>query len=623
MCGFIGQIDSQLESNLRKRAEKTAHRGPDETTHTQFGKLEIFFFRLSIIGVENGRQPFVSDSEGVLTAVNGEVYNYRQLREELEYEGIRFASQSDSEVVHWGFIKWGLKVFERLEGMFAAAIYEREANRITLARDRLGKKPLYWKKLNGNLYFSSELSALVDPQSPLSGQLIAEYLSTDSISWHPSSDSAVNCVPAATWIQVDDLGENSEQFWDLEQAVLAQRRFHRSRASWLSGFEKVLHDSVEARTMSDVPIGVFLSGGRDSKLIAAAASRYRKIERAYTLKFDSPSFDEVSGAASFARELGLDHELVDASIESIAEAWGDYRNQIDEPVADAGILGELLLARHARESTKVVLTGDGGDELMLGYQHVVAHSLANSPVALLAAKTAAKLAVPFVRAQEDKYFSLGFVLDRFLRGAGESDLLMRDLLWRASFSPEESFELLAKPYSFRPPDLYNALALQVPDPGLFNDWRDRWSFLYLRTYLREVILKKVDRATMRFGVEARNPLLDRRVVEYSLSMPPSIRRSFFHSKKPLDYCLKRLVPTAQILSAKHGMGIPLVRLMKGPLCAEIRALADEDFLAHQEIFRPQSVSALISAFSNAPELYARKIWSLLVFQSWWKNHFKY
>lgn len=618
MCGFAGHL-SLDDSTRWGDPSRILHRGPDETTVQTFGDVEVVFCRLAINAVSNGKQPFISDKDGLLTVVNGEIYNHIDLRKELSGLGVVFVTESDAEVVHWGFYHWGVRTFEKLEGMFAVAIYERTGNRLTFARDRLGKKPLYWLESGSNISFASELGALRLPPGSFSPTMLADYMLTDSVDWDMHELAPVNSLPGGHWAQIGAGGKKRGSFWNLEEAVAGHRIVSRSGKEWQEGFLSVLTESVSQRLMSQVPVGAFLSNGQDSKLVTAVASQLGVIDFAFTLQFDELSFDESVEARAFARHLGIPHEVVKADIESLAEIWELYREGIDEPVADSAILGEMLLARAAGPKTKVVLTGDGGDEILLGYQHVQAHGVAAIPGALSVVRFLLGQMRPLLSVSKDKYFSAGFVVDRFLRGANESDLVRRDLAWRASFTEDQVKSMVKNLDGEEVNKIYRATASLIPVREEFQSWEDRWSFLYLRSYLPQVILRKVDRATMRFGVEARSPLLDRAVVEYALAMPTRHKRGLLSPKRPISYGLKQTADVPAGKSRKHGMGVPLVTLLRGPLHPEVSDLADPEFLVEQGLFFPKAVEALVSSFREAPQAHVREIWSLLVFQNWWRR----
>lgn len=619
MCGFAGHVSVTQDFTAWVDSSAISHRGPDQTVFEKLGNLHLHFFRLAINGVLNGKQPFINHEGGFLTAVNGEIYNHANLRLELEALGASFLTDSDAEVVHWGFLLWDVEIFERLEGMFAVVVYEKAADRLTFARDRFGKKPLYWAVKDENVTFASELGALRIPRLNVTPSILATYMLTDAVAWEDEKKCQIHSLPGGHWAQLQNGKAIVRSYWDLEEAVIAQRSTVRSRREWHEGFLELVSKSVSQRLMSEVPVGLFLSDGKDSKLIAALACELGSLDFAYTLEFEESSFDESSEAARFAKQLHIPHEMVPASIDNLASVWEEYSGWIDEPVADSAILGELLLARAAGPNTKVVLTGDGGDETLLGYQHVIAHQIAEIPGALAALRNLLTLIQPFLSTSKNKYFSAGFVVDRFIRGAGEPDLLKRDLAWRASFSEVQTRALIKDLAEEDVTNVYETMKARSPKSGAFLGWQDQWAFLYVRDYLHHVILRKVDRATMRFGVEARSPLLDREVVEYALAMPAKYKKSFLSTKLPIDYALGKILGPRISRGKKHGMGIPLIGLFQGPLRREVLDLHSPDFLVEQGLFIPRAVDALVQSFQKSPQTHVREIWSLLVFQNWWKN----
>lgn len=622
MCGFAGfcrRNDDNL--NFPHRAHEVEHRGPDSSRRVKLGNLDLFFFRLAINGLDNGDQPFVSEEIGLVTAVNGEIYNHLSLRSELEALGARFSTESDAEVVHWGFAKWGTQVFAKLEGMFAVFIYDAPKDQVTFARDRLGKKPLYWMTIERGIQFGSELGSLDIEASSISSRDVHEYFLTDGISWLSRKPKTPQTLRGGSWVQINSDGIHEESFWDPKRE--AHQRGHKleSRADWLRGFVEVLQESVEDRMMSEVPVGSFLSNGKDSKLVSLLASRTGKLERTFTLKFDVETYDESAGARDFAKLIGVENHPVSAGLHDLGEAWIALKESLDEPYADPAILGELLLAREAATRTKVVLTGDGGDEILLGYQHVRAHLLAEQPLFRTLSGTLLRSLKPLFSEKTDRYFSNGFIVDRFLRGSHLGDLVERDLAWRVNLNPVQIPSLLAHYDTQIVEEIYEEYQNLCRTGSSKADWRDSWVHLYLSSYLPMVILKKVDRATMRYGVEARSPLLDRKVVEFSLAMPHKMKSTLFQQKLPVAFALKSLLGEESVPSRKHGMGIPLATLLRGPLAGDVQRLDDREMIYFQGIFNYGGVRDLLSRFFEAPSREARAIWSLLVFQNWWAKRF--
>lgn len=619
MCGFYGQIGDLPFSYVINSESEIAHRGPDQAARIKFGEGTFSFFRLAINGLQNGMQPFVDEKNQLLTVVNGEIYNHLELRSELENLGARFRTNSDAEAVHLGYIFWGSDVFKKLEGMFSVGIYEASKGSVTLARDRLGKKPLYFRRQGQNVSFSSELGALPLETSEINRRLLVEYFLGDAMSWESSNESEIRSVPPASWTCISGGEEQTVRYWNLEEAIHKQQLSIKKNRDWLEAYHLSLRSSVGERLMSEVPCGVFLSGGMDSQIVTAMASRLGKIEKAYTLEFKNHSFDESRAAAHFADEMGIKHDKVVASLDSLAEMWALHKNTIDEPVADPAILAQMLLARAAQDETKVVLTGDGGDETLLGYQHVLAHSLVQSQIVKTLLSFGVRLLQPFLQTNRDAYFTPSFIAERFLRGADEQDLVVRDFSWRGSFESASILELIP---GLREAEVENFFEFRTRSMQRLSNsdaWQDQWSVLYLTNYLPLVILRKVDRATMRFGVEARNPLLDRKVVEVALAMPSRFRKTLTTPKAPLVYSFEKTLGYRPKKIKKHGMGIPLASLLTGPLSQDLASLRDDDFFYEHEILNRDKVVTLLRDFEKNPVIRARQVWSLIVFHAWWNR----
>lgn len=619
MCGFVGRVSLNFEQNrMSSRAlDLIRHRGPDDQVRYQTESLDLFFARLSIVDLEGGRQPFVDPETGVVSVVNGEIYNHEDLRLQLSKLGYRFASLSDAEVVLWGFKHWRNGVFKRLRGMFAIAIYEPDSGDLVLARDALGKKPLYWRRTPMAIDFGSEVAALEPGLAGCVGIHASEYFATDAVAWDGNCECGVTQVAEGGYVVLGRSGQTRrEQFWNFDQEIVIRRNGGITQQKPLDTFCRLLENSTRDRMMSDVPVGIFLSNGLDSQLIATVARKVGNLDRSYTLSFEEQSFDESESAAEFSEALGIPNQSVSASLEDLAEVWETYRDSIDEPFADSAILGEMLLARAASQHTKVVLSGDGGDELFLGYQHVQAHRaqvMLGGRISGL--NTLASFAVPRLRPQGTSYFSPIFVLERLSRGSAEPDLVARDLAWRVAFDPDRQSKLL-RGYSEAREDFVTKLREQLPNSPSLSSWADQWSFLYLKTYLRDIILRKVDRATMRFGVEARSPLLERDLVTFALSLPSQQKSSLVNPKPLIREAMARIGGSPPRRRKKHGMGMPLASLLTGPLAAELNTTLHPDKIEAEGLFDPVAVNALIKEFRLAPSLRAREIWAFLVFSVW-------
>ena len=620
MCGFAGVALSRNPASVSKWAtDSILHRGPDEQDSNFTDSHGVFFARLAIVGIKTGRQPFVDSESRTVVSVNGEIYNHEVLRKELEDRGFSFETDSDGEVVLWGYLAWGTEIFSRLEGMFAVAIFDARSQALVLGRDPIGEKPLYWRREVEGIQYCSEAGGLMPSLSGFSSRQLHRYLLSDSLGWGREYGSEVENVRPGTHVTLTKNSCHEEAFYELPEINRSFVFSPKMRDRSIRRLREALERSTHARLMSDVPVGVFLSGGVDSQLVTAIASRVGGIECAYTLKFQRDSFDESSEAIGFADGLGLPVKVVDASVDSLADVWTVLKDTIDEPFADSAILPQMLLAREAATSTKVVLSGDGGDELFMGYQHVVAHQIYASRLTANLVHASANVVAKSGVFRNDDYFSGKFKVERLVRAGGLRNLVRRDLSWRSAHTAEMASSLLPA-FDFREVDEeYARIESELLNPRQPVDWRSDWTRLYLRGYLPEIILRKVDRATMRFGVESRPPLLDRNVIAEVLALPMNHRYTPFRPKALPTDLLRSYIPKASRSRRKHGMGIPLTDLLSGPLKPDVSYFLGRDFIEHQGLFSSDAVAKLRTSFEGDGLSLSRAVWSLLIFQAWWER----
>ena len=620
MCGFAGTAFSSGAPDVPEWARSSiAHRGPDDSQTLSTVGHCVHFARLAIVGLSSGQQPFYDPKTRTVVSVNGEIYNHALLRRQLERFGFSFSSASDGEVVLWGYLLWGTEIFSRLDGMFAIAIFDSRSETLVLGRDRIGEKPLYWRRANHGVHYCSEAGGLMQTLAGFSVKQLHHYFIADALGWGQEYDSEIENVVPGTFVRITRDSSDEESYFDFPEANHKVRFGPKARQDSFQRIKDVLERSTASRLMSEVPVGVFLSGGVDSQLVTAVASRVGTIECAYTLRFHRESFDETHLAVDFADRLGIPVKVVNASVEDLAEAWSIMKDSIDEPFADSAILPQMLLAREAAGRTKVVLTGDGGDELFMGYQHVRAHQVFSNKLLGALANQTAKIISSGKSIQSDEYFSMGFKVDRLLRARGIHNLVRRDLIWRAATTPALAASILPSFDAQMADEEYRRVESSLINLEESLDWRSDWTSVYLRGYLPEIILRKVDRATMRFGVEARPPLLDPTMVCEVLSLPRNHRYTPHRPKALLTDILRSYVPGMPMYRKKHGMGIPLSGLLSGPLQADLSFFLGPSFIREQGLFSPEGVLELNSAFSAAPPIWARAVWSLLIFQVWWQR----
>ena len=587
---------------------KLVHRGPDSEGTFLEGSVGIAARRLSIIDLETGDQPLANEDGSVRVAQNGEIYNYRELRAELVAKGHRFASHGDTEVIAHLYEEYGLDFAARLRGMFALAIWDAREQRLVLARDRFGIKPLYYREEAEELRFASELRAL--PRGEVDPEALEAYL-------------AFNFVPApySIFSGTFKLPPGHLLVWEKGQARLD--RFARPRPVDASELRKEsaetlaeelrarMRDSVRAHLVSDVPVGVFLSGGVDSSLLAAlAAEESAEPLRTFTIGFQERSFDETAGARKVAERYATNHrELVlrpepELLMRALAEAF-------DEPFADSSALPTYLVSQLAAEDVKVCLSGEGGDELFGGYYTYSADLLAArfGPLARLARPFAELLPSSSAR------ISFDYKAKRFTRSA-HLPPLERHHGWKEIFAPDLRAELRGSRSSFDPVDLLRARFAETEGAEPLARLQD----IDLGIPLVDDLLTKTDRSSMAHSLEARVPFLDTAVTGLALALPRRLKVSGLKKKILLRRAAEPLLPPEVVHGKKRGFSIPAAAWLRGELEPFAREVLAPDVLRRQGFFAPEVVAGLLDRHVARKEDLSRQLWGLLAFTLWYEGH---
>jgi asparagine synthase (glutamine-hydrolysing) len=622
VCGITGVFHrrgGEPDSGVVWRMnESLRHRGPDSGGLRRSGPAVLAMRRLSILDITGGEQP-MSDPTGRHTLVyNGEAYNFAELRAEMEGKGIRFRTRSDTEVVLQVLARWGPEGLARVNGMFALALWDSGEGRLLLARDRLGKKPLYYRLTPEVLIFGSELRALrlhPDVPSTLSAAALARYLVLEYVPTPLSILEGVRKLEPGTWLEVGEEGERQGRFWEPPFRAAAGERAAPEEGGEPGRFRELFGDAVAKRLVADVPVGVLLSGGIDSSAVAAAAVRWGggKV-RTFTVGFRDPSFDESAHARRVAAALGTDHHEEVFAPEDALELVPRLAEIADEPLGDASLLPTTLLSAFARRHVKVALGGDGGDELFAGYPTYLAHRAA--PLYRALGPLGPWLVAPAVRALPTSYrnFSLDFRLKRFVRGAHRPNP-DRHILWMGSFAPEELADVLQPDVLARAGDPMAEVRARWGETDGGPGW-DRARRLDVLTYLRDDILVKTDRASMSRSLEVRSPFLDYRIVEWAEGLPPSVRMPLGRGKAILREALKDLLPRETLERPKKGFGIPVGRWLRGPLRPLMDELLDPGALRKEGLLRPEGVSPIVRAHLSGRRDERKKLWTLLALRLW-------
>jgi len=565
MCGLAGFVGAGDRDDLTRMTAALAHRGPDGQGLFQDPQHPVFLGhrRLSIIDIEDGAQPMSSADGRIVVVFNGEIYNHAELRRELEAKGHVFRTDhSDTEVLVHGWHQWGTELPSRLNGMFAFAVWDREQRRLFLARDRFGEKPLYWAQVGGRLLFASELTALaghagltpeIDPMA-VRKLLAYGFIPSPVAYW-----KGCRKLPGGSWLLygVDDGSLRQGDFWRFRiepgLAITEKQAVEQLRDLIIS--------AVQRRLMSDVPLGIFLSGGVDSSGVAAAAARLvgGGAVKTFAIGFTEPSYDESAHARRMADYLGTEHH---ADILTMARAQALIPNvlgRLDEPMGDPSLLPTFLLCRFASQHVKVALSGDGGDELFAGYDTFAALKIARLYRALIRGplhQGARKLVELLPKSSRNMSFD--FKCRRALTGIGSPAELWHPL-WLGPLEPAAMAELFEERVETE--ELYSE-ALEVWRGSNAPSVMDRSLEFYSRLYLQDNILTKVDRAAMMNGLEVRSVFLDNDLVDFVRQLPHELKYRGGIRKYVLKKALAGLVPEDILTRKKKGFGIPLMDWLK-------------------------------------------------------------
>jgi asparagine synthase (glutamine-hydrolysing) len=634
MCGIAGFMDlerrsgtQELEALGRAMAATLSHRGPDASGVWSDAEAGVVLghTRLSIVDLSPaGAQPMVSSCGTCVVTYNGEIYNAADLRPELEARGRRFKGHSDTEVLVEAIAEWGVRAtVERLIGMFAFAVWDRRTRTLSLVRDRLGIKPLYWGRQNGRVVFTSELKTFeVLPawQPELDRDALAAYM---RLAYVPAPHSIYRGIhklePGHIATIAADGQVEDATFWSVEEAA------ERGKASQLDlgdaeacdALESLLGDAVGRRLVADVPLGAFLSGGIDSSAIAAMMrAKSNAAVRTYSIGFKEEGFDEAPHARAVAAHLGTEHTELYVSPREAQEVIPSLPVIYDEPFADSSQIPTYLLSKLTRQHVTVALSGDGGDELFAGYTR---HRFA---------RMASKVPAPLGRALA---CSLGVagpaLLDRLFNvlPARHRPRLAADKMYKAaglfSAGGESSYRGLVSAWDMPETIVRHAQEAKGPifDAGIARalpDPLDRMQYLDTITYLPDDILTKVDRASMAVALEVRVPILDHRIVEFSWRLPSRFKMRHGKGKWLLRQVLYRHVPKALVERPKTGFAMPIGSWLRGPLRAWAEELLSDKRLAEGGLLNPAPIRARWQEHIEGKRNWHASLWTVLMFQAW-------
>jgi asparagine synthase (glutamine-hydrolysing) len=607
VCGIYGVVSASPLRHpevLDGMGESLRHRGPDGRAVLTSPYAAIGTERLRIIDLhERADQPFASPDGEVWLQANGEIYNSAEIRS--RYPAYPFRSSSDIESVLPLYLERGAHAVEQLDGMFGLAIWDNRRRVLLLARDRAGEKPLFYRRAAGEIAFASEIQCLLrypGVSRELDRRAIAAYLELGYVPEPLTPFQSIRRVPAGAWMQFSENGEEVVRYWRPEEIAIQPIE---PRAA-IAETRRLIEAAVARQVRADVPVGVFISGGLDSAILATLASREIGLDRVHTFSaaFAERSYDESAEAAVIARRMRTRHLTVPADEPALREALIRVTAGLAEPLADPAILPTFLLARAAREQVKVILSGEGADELFGGYPTYIGHRLAPAysrlPSILRMPLRRAVLALP----PSPRKVTLEFLLKRFVTAA-EMPWIERHLTWFGTGLPAAQISHLDhEPLASE----YQSLAQRDSVSGAM--------LLDYRSYLRDNLLVKVDRATMLSSVEARAPYLDRDVTAFALALGPEIRVRGLTTKWVLKKAAEAWLPRDVIHRRKRGLSVPVASWINRGLRSEADRLLEPGRLRRRGLLREERVSELLAAHRSGRANHARPLWALLMLEYW-------
>lgn len=600
-----------------------SHRGPDDSGVYVKGAAALGHRRLSIIDLKTGHQP-MSSGDGRLTIVyNGEVYNFLEIKTSLLGKGYKFSTNSDTEVVLRAYEAYGEDCVKHFNGMFAFAIWDSSKKTLFLARDRFGKKPLYYTARGNQFVFGSELKAVLRHPAvrrEIDIQSVSKYLAYEYVPSPNSIFKNIHKLEAGSRLTVDDGAIRMDRYWDL--SIRRAGKFDPKEAA--PKVYELLKESVRKRLVSDVPLGVFLSGGIDSSAVVCMMAEHMdpKDIKTFSIGFKEKSFDESPDARRVAAHFGTDHheKILDPRV--MLDVFPKIIDLLDEPFADSSIIPTYLVSQFTREHVTVALGGDGGDELFLGYPSFIAHKI-DGLFGLIPARLKqlpVKLFMRCARPSND-YMSAYFKAMRFCRGLAFPEDV-RHQAWIGSFTPPEQEALLKCGR-----ELLKEIDVYSTTRRFFENAKDlgpldRAIYIYVKTYMTDDILAKVDRASMANSLEVRAPFLDTEFTDYVTAIPTEFKLKGFTTKWILKEALKNKLPELNIGKRKQGFAVPVAKWMKEDLNSLLMEAFARKKIEREGIFDHRYIDNLIKEFLSNKNDTRKEIWALFMFEMWYDKWMK-
>ena len=634
MCGIAGicQVDAspltpEAGQWVKAMTDRMSHRGPDGEGQWSSGPVCLGHRRLSIIDLSGGGQPMHSADGQMTVTFNGEIYNYAELKEQLIALGGQFQTSSDTEVILEGYRIWGPDCLARFDGMFAFALWDNQQRRLFCARDRFGKKPFFYTVQHGRLYFASELTGIEQLRHlslTMNPQAVMRYLAYEYVPTPHSVYTEVQSLPPSHMLLLQDGNLSISRYWDMPMPDESDKRSDNELCEEL---RFLLSRAVRRRMVSDVPLGVFLSGGIDSSIVAGLMARQSSTAiKTFSIGFSEASYDESRYARIVAKAFATDHHERVLSAEECADTLPGIISRMDVPMADASVAPTWLLSGVTREKVTVALGGDGADELWAGYEHYIGFKVAQW---YNAAPSALRKGIIEPLAQllpsSAGYINPRLAVATFLRAA-HAPAWQRVQTMLTAFTPDMQESILDAAFKAQQPGFLAPEVLFAPTREHYDHWQPqntatplaRAFHVYARQFMLDDILVKVDRCSMLHSLEVRAPFLDKDAAEFAARLPVSRKLHGFKRKWLLKKAFAELLPDEILYRNKRGFQIPVAQWLRGRMRPLMEDLLSESTLKAQGIFNYQSVRALMDEHISGRADLRKPLWTLLVFQLWWR-----
>jgi asparagine synthase (glutamine-hydrolysing) len=624
MCGICGELslrpgEPPTVGTVERMCQTMRHRGPDDQGAYRDDHVALGSTRLAIIDLAGGHQPIHNEDQTIWIVFNGEIYNFPALRGQLERLGHTFYTRADTEAIVHAFEEFGPECVQHLNGIFTFAIWDTKRQELFLARDRIGVKPLFYTLTDRSLIFASELKVMLShPLIERKIDLVSlnEYLTFEYVPTPRSMIKGVKKLPPGHTLTVRAGQVDVRQYWDvrLERSETGRKAV----AEYEAELRDQLRSSVQKELLSDVPVGVLLSGGIDSSAIAlAAASTYPGRLKTFTVAFEDASFDESRYARMVAERAGTEHHEFTVGADDLLAIVPRLGELIDEPLGDSSFVPTYLLCRLASQHVKVALGGDGGDELFAGYPTYQAHRLTEYYERLIPMPVRQSVVPRLVERLPISFdnVSLDFKLRRFVGGRG-LPLGVRHHQWLGSFKADEKRALLQPWAQVDERDTF-AVVSEHQRRCSAQQRINRLLYWDMKLYLEGDILQKVDRASMACSLEVRVPLLNHTFVEWATSVPHPLKLKGLTTKYLFRKSLEKLLPPAIIGRRKKGFNMPVAKWLVGPLRELVEDTLAEGRLRADGLFEPRAVRRLLDDHYARRADHRKLIWTLLAFQLWY------